>query len=224
MARLNSRERSSMLARVRGQPDVHPELAIAGRSRRFAFDAVDALDERQAVAEGLSRRVGQRRRHQRVRHRVEGRLRGEAEDVVVERARGHALAGHLDESRHPVVDELLPAFVEFRVRAPEASWRLLGDEHHRQPADEHAGNDPRGAAEPEQRHSCESLSAQKASALVQPACLGFNACGGGFPLACGADVRPCRGISRMATGCGSGIPDGAIDATCLISAASMLRT
>ena len=205
MARLNSRERSS-ISRAFGVSRTYirnwRSLDAPGH---FALDGVDALDERQAVAERLSRRVGQRRRHQRVRDRVECRLRGEAEDIVVERARIHALAGHLDESRHPVVDELLPAFVELEYAPAEASWRLLGDEHHRQPADEHAGNDPRGAAEPGQRHSCESLSAQKASALVQPACLGFNACGGGFPLACGPDVRPCRGISRMAAGGGSGI-------------------
>ena len=58
-------------------------------------------------------------------HRVERRLRGEAEDVVVERTRLQLPTGHLDESRHPVVDELLATFVESGVGAPEAG-RLAG--------------------------------------------------------------------------------------------------
>ena len=100
---------------------------------------VNALDERQAVAELLARRVGQRSRHQGMRHRVECRLCGEAEDVVVERTGIQALTGHLDESRHPVVDELLTTFVEFRVGPAEALWGLLGHEDlNGQHAEKHA--------------------------------------------------------------------------------------
>ena len=57
---------------------------------------------------------------------VECRLRGEAEDVVVERTSIQALTGHLGESRHPVADELLTTFVEFRVSPAEALRGLLG--------------------------------------------------------------------------------------------------
>jgi hypothetical protein len=72
-------------ARVRRQPDVHPELAIACGAGSFALDRIDTLDQCEAVAEVLSGRVGQGRREQRVRHRVECRLGREAEEFIVER-------------------------------------------------------------------------------------------------------------------------------------------
>ena len=93
-----------------------------------------------------------------MRHRVECRLRGEAEDVVVERTGIQALTGHLDESRHPVVDEPLTTFVEFRVGPAEASWGLLGhDDLNGQHAEKHAASDPIRSSEPEQRHYREFL-------------------------------------------------------------------
>jgi hypothetical protein len=89
------------LARVRRQSDVHPELAIARCARDFAFHRIDTLDERQGVAERLARRVGQWSPQQRMRHRVEGRLCGEPEHVVIEGTDIQALAGDRGEAGHP---------------------------------------------------------------------------------------------------------------------------
>ena len=64
--------------------------------------------------------IGQRSRQQRMPPRVEGRLCGEPENVVVERTGIQALAGHLGEAGHPVADELLTTCVEIRVRPADA--------------------------------------------------------------------------------------------------------
>jgi hypothetical protein len=152
-----------------------------------AFDGVNALDERQAVAELLPGRVGQRSRQQGMRHCVEGRLCGEPEDVVVERTGIQGLTGHLGEPRHPVVDEPLTTFVEFRVSPAEALWGLLGhgehDEINGQRAEKHAPYDRRRSPEPEQRHYRELLNAQNSSKSPQATCAPVE-------LGCPKAVRP----------------------------------
>src|SRR6185436_17602334 len=128
-------------------------------------------DERQAVAELLLRAVGERSRHQRMRDRLESRLRGQPEHIVVERTSIQALTGYLGESRHPVSDELLTTCVEFGVSSAEA-WTLLGrDELDGQNAEKHAPSDTEGSPEQGQRHHREPPTAQKRSTSPeQPAC------------------------------------------------------
>ena len=114
-------------ARVRRQSGVHPELAIAGGLRDLAPDRINVLDERQGVTDRRTRRVGHRRCHQRMGDGVEGGLRGEAEDLVVERPNVQRLAGRLRESRHPVAHQMLAALVESRIGAAETHGGLLSE-------------------------------------------------------------------------------------------------
>jgi hypothetical protein len=101
-----------------------------------------------------------------MRHCVECRLGGEAEDVVVERTSIDALTGHLDESGHPIIDEVLTAFVEFGVGAAEALRRLLGNiDPTDQCAEKHAANDPVRLPGFEQRHYREFFTARRMSSL-----------------------------------------------------------
>jgi hypothetical protein len=108
-----------------------------------------------------------------MRYCVEGRLCGEAENVVVERTGIQALTGHLDESRHPVVDEMLTTFVEFRVSPAEASWGLLGDHNDRtgERAEKHAASEPIRSPELEQRHYREFLNARNTSKSRRASCV-----------------------------------------------------
>ena len=163
MPRLNSRERSSISRAFAVNRTYIRNWRSPDAPGDFALDAVDALDERQTIAELLARRVGQRSRHQGMRDRVECRLCGEAEDVVVERRRFDALSGHLGESRHPVGDEPLGDVRRApSKRRPSVAAAVLGhDDVNGQRAQKHAGNDDRRSPATGQRHSCSPLSARK---------------------------------------------------------------
>ena len=99
---------------------------IAPLPCHFSPDDIDPVHHRQGVAEIGAGPIGQARRHQRMRHRHERRLGGEADDVVVQRRRLDLLAGRPFEADDPAIDQLLAALVKFRVLTAKLRLRGLG--------------------------------------------------------------------------------------------------
>jgi hypothetical protein len=90
-------------------------------------DGFNPLDECQRIAELDASRVGQRRRHQRVRDGIERRLRREGDHVVIEGSGLQLLTRGFVETRDPVVDDFLAPGIEPAIGASELIRRPLRD-------------------------------------------------------------------------------------------------